>query len=68
MSLTEDDKTWIKEQLEQTETRLLTAFHGWASPVDARVRSHATALHALDLEMDALTDRLKKLEDKRGAQ
>jgi hypothetical protein len=36
MSLTEDDKQWIKEQLERVETTLLTEFHKWASPVEMR--------------------------------
>jgi hypothetical protein len=58
MSLTEDDKKWIKDQLteqrvqleqriERVETNLLTEFYKWASPVEARQRSHAAALHAL---------------------
>jgi hypothetical protein len=37
MSLTEDDRHWISEQLERVETRLLTEFHGWASPFEAAV-------------------------------
>jgi hypothetical protein len=64
MSLTEDDKFWISEQLERVETRLLTEFHKWASPLDARIRSHSAAIHALDVEMEALGDRTKKLEGK----
>ncbi len=36
MSLTDDDKQWISEQLEAVETRILTEFHKWASPLDAR--------------------------------
>jgi hypothetical protein len=49
MSLTEDDRQWISEQLERVEIRLLTEFHGWASPLEAR-------------QFEALTDRVKKLE------
>ncbi len=70
--LTEDDKQWIKGQLEQRvesleerfeeqlqklETTLLTEFHKWASPVELRQRSHAAALRAYDAEMEALNDR-----------
>ena len=60
--LDDDDKRWISEQLEQTETRLLTEFHKWASPVELRVRSHSAALRAMDVEMESLQDRVKKLE------
>jgi hypothetical protein len=60
--LTDDDKTWIHAELERVETRLLTEFQKWASPVEARQRSHAAAVRALDLEMEALADRVTKLE------
>ena len=65
MSLTDDDKRWIRELMEGMETRLLTAFHDWASPMDARVRSHAAVLRALDVGYDELRDRVKKLEDRK---
>jgi len=29
--LTDDDKKWIDERLEAMDTRILTAFHKWAS-------------------------------------
>ena len=62
MSLTEDDKKWISERLERVETSLLTEFHKWASPIDARMRTHSAALRAIDLEIEQTDDRLKKLE------
>jgi hypothetical protein len=77
MSLTDDDRSWITGQLrtmetqfqkyvdervEITETKLLTAFHNWASPSDARQRTHAAALRAIDLEMESLSERMGKLE------
>jgi len=52
----------LEARIERTETTLLTEFHKWASPVEARQRSHAAALKALDAEMEALDDRVKKLE------
>jgi hypothetical protein len=61
--LSDDDKQWIAEQFERVETRLLTQFHKWASPVELRVRSHTAALRAMDVEMESLTDRVKKLEE-----
>jgi hypothetical protein len=66
MSLTDEDKRWITglldERLERVETNLLTAFHKWASPMEAPQRTHAAALRALDLELETLDDRVKKLE------
>jgi len=48
-------------KLERVETALLTEFHKWASPADMRARSHTAALRAMDLEMEALTERAQKL-------
>ena len=62
MSLTDEDKRWISVQLERVETALLTEFHKWSSPVEMRVRSHSAALRALDLELESVSDRGKKLE------
>ena len=69
MSLSDEDKSWISEQLdrfraqvEQVVTSLLTEFHRSASPVEARQRSHTAALRAFDLEMESLSDRVNKLE------
>jgi hypothetical protein len=71
--LTDDDKQWMLEQLERerewmltqlerVETKLLTEFHKWASPVEMRVRSHSAALRAIDIEVEAVSDRVTKLE------
>ena len=51
-----------KQDLERVETNLLTEFHKWASPADARMKTHTAAIHAIDLEMEALTERVEKLE------
>jgi hypothetical protein len=53
-----------KQDLERVETALLTEFHKWASPLEARMRTHTAALRAVDAEMEALTDRVQKLEGK----
>ena len=58
MVLSDEDKQWILQNLERLETNLLAAFHQWATPVDARLRAHAATLRALDLEPEALKDRL----------
>ncbi len=52
----------LESRIERTETALLTEFHKWASPVEMRQRTHAAALRAIDTEMEALNDRVKKLE------
>jgi hypothetical protein len=64
MSLTDEDKNWITEQLRTVETSLLTEFHKWASPSEARQRTHTAALRAIDLEMEPLSERVAKLEGK----
>jgi DNA-binding transcriptional regulator GbsR (MarR family) len=55
----------MREYVYGTETRLLTEFHKWASPLEARVRSHTAILRALDMEQENLADRVKKLEDQK---
>ena len=57
-------KTELRERIEETETKLLTEFHRWASPNEARQRTHTAALRAIDLEMEALAERVDKLEGK----
>ena len=59
-----DGKFATKQDLERVETALLTEFHKWASPADMRARTHAAALRAIDLEMESLTERVQKLEDR----
>jgi len=50
------------QQLETLETKLLTAFHDWASPTEQRLRSHSAVMRALDLELETLQERVTKLE------
>lgn len=64
MALTDEDKQWISGQLEKVETRLLTEFHKWASPAEARNRAISAALRAIDLEMEALSDRVENPENR----
>jgi hypothetical protein len=61
--LTDEDRQWIREQLEKVETTLLTEFHKWASPVELRQRTHTATLRAIDAEIEALSDRVQKLEE-----
>jgi len=54
----------VNERCEQVETKLLTEFHKWASPAEARNRTISAALRAIDLEMESNKDLAKKLEDR----
>ena len=62
MGLTEEERHWIRTELERVETKLLTTFHSWTSPVEMRQRSHSAAFRAPDQEMENLQDGVKKLE------
>jgi len=76
MSLTNEDKEWIEKRfeqverrfekveakIEQVETTLLTELHKWASPVEMRQRSHTAVMRTLDIELEALAERVTKLE------
>jgi hypothetical protein len=55
-------KEYVNERCEQVETKLLTEFHKWPSPAEARNRTISAALRAIDLEMESIDDRVKKLE------
>ena len=44
----------LKADIERVETALLTEFHKWASPAEARARTHTATLRAIDLEMEVL--------------
>jgi hypothetical protein len=50
-----------KEDLERMETKLLTAFHQWASPLEVRVRAHSMAIGAFDGEKENSIEQAKKL-------
>ena len=52
----------VNERCEEVETKLLTGFHAWASPAEVRHRTISAALRAIDLEMEAIDDPVKKLE------
>jgi hypothetical protein len=52
----------VDDHVGRVETALLTEFHKWASPMEMRARSHAAALRALDLEVEAVAERVTKLE------
>lgn len=57
----------FNEALERVETRLLTEFHKWASPMEMRQRTHTATLKALDAEMEYIQDRVTKLEGNKAS-
>ena len=64
----EERFTALESMVERVETSLLTEFHKWASPVEARARGTREVLHALDLEVELLKDRVAKLEGQKPPQ
>ncbi len=60
-------KAQVHTDVEAMETKLLTAFHRWASPLEARFRTHSAALRAIDEEIEYISDRVKALEAKSAA-
>jgi hypothetical protein len=72
MALSDEDKSWIETllntRLETMETKLLTAFHPWASPMESRQRRHRDSIYDLEVALDALADRVKDLEAKSNGQ
>ena len=62
MPLSDEDKSWISDQFERVKTKLLTEFHKWASPMEARQRSHTAKLRSLDLGVENFRDRVAALE------
>lgn len=59
-------KDYVSQRCKQVETNVLTEFHKGESPAEARSRSIAAALRAIDLEMKAHDDLAKKLEGRRS--
>jgi hypothetical protein len=55
----------VNNRIERVETALLTEFHKWASPAEARAKTHAAALRAVDLELESVTERVSALEGKK---
>lgn len=52
----------IDERAERTETKLLTAFHGWARAMEIRQRSTSTAVCGFDERLALLEERVSRIE------
>lgn len=53
-------ETRILERMDQIETRLLSAFHGWSTTMELRLKS----LPATEQRLSVLEDRLSAIERK----
>ena len=62
MSLTQEDKDWIQEQLHDTETRLLRGFEGWVSQITQESRSHSVRQREYEERLDLINARINELE------
>ncbi len=57
----------VNARIEKVETNLLTAFHGWARPMEIRVRSSVTVVDAFAERLTLVEERLRKLEEEKTA-
>lgn len=64
LQLEERLKAFVREQDEKFETKLLTAFHGWARTMEVRVRGTTTLVVGMEERMALLEERVSHLESK----
>jgi hypothetical protein len=58
----------VDERLENTETKLLTAFHNWAQTYEVRARGTVTVVREFEERLGFVEERLNKLERARNGQ
>jgi len=58
-SAVQEMRLFVREQVELSETRIITAFWNWARPIEARMR-------VLDVSDAAASERLTGLEGRMG--
>jgi hypothetical protein len=59
-------ETRLSDRIENTETKLLTAFHNWAQTYEVRARGTVTAVHEFEDRLGFVEERLNKLERRNG--
>ena len=52
----------LTERIHDTETKLLTAFHGWARPAEIRMRSTLAVTQGFDERLALLEERVSRME------
>ncbi len=55
-------KTYMGEHIERLETKLLTAFHGWARSIEIRIRTDESAANGVNERVALLEERVGHLE------
>jgi hypothetical protein len=57
----------VRAEIEKTETKLLTAFHGWARTTDSRMRGMASQNLGFEERLDLMEERVSELERRRAS-
>jgi hypothetical protein len=57
----------LEARIEKTETNLLTAFHGWARPMELRVGNMTTIVMGFEERITLAEQRISQLERKRSS-
>ena len=52
----------LTERIHDTETKHLTAFHGWARPAEIRMRSTLAVTQGFDERLALLEERVSRME------
>ena len=63
----EELEALLEARIEKTETNLLTAFHGWARPMELRVGNMTTIVMGFEERMTLAEQRISQLERKRAS-
>jgi hypothetical protein len=56
----------ITQRCEEVETKLLSAFHGWARTMEIRSRCTSTVVNGFDERLSHLEDRVSEIERKQA--
>ena len=57
-------KTYIDQRIEDSESKLLVAFHGWSRSMEIRVRGVSTVAQSASLTAQGFDERLGLIEDR----
>lgn len=56
----------VRAEIEKTETKLLSAFHGWARPMEIRQRGTSITVAGFDERLVLAEERISELERARS--
>ncbi len=63
-----DNADRATEQIHDAETRILTAFHGWASPMEQRMRGTLSFVATFEERVAGLEERMRQMEQRQQQQ